>query len=95
MERRHHFHLDRRGHSVTVNTRTGKACDIEVLVDGKEIAHQKVRDRGTIMLDGELPDDPPTPFRIRLRQARFGSLAPYCVLEVEGANLRMPERLYV
>jgi hypothetical protein len=47
------------------------------------------------MLDGELPEDPPTPFRIRLRQARFGSLAPYCVLEVEGTDLRMPERLYV
>ncbi|MCZ4096820.1 hypothetical protein G3I60_19050 [Streptomyces sp. SID13666] len=92
MPRRHHFHLDHLGHSITVNIRSGVSRDVEVLVDGKEVAHQRVR-AGSSVLTAELPEDPAQPFQIRIHQPRFGSSVPQCVLSLDDVDRTMPPRL--
>ncbi|MEU3462820.1 hypothetical protein ABZ721_23100 [Streptomyces sp. NPDC006733] len=95
MVRRHHFHLDHLGHSITVNIRAGVHRDIEVLVDGHEVDHERVRGNGLSVLTAELPDDPAQPFQIRVHQPRFGSSVPQCVLSLGDVDRTMPARLVV
>ena len=79
MPRRHHFHVDHAGHSVTATVQTGRQLVVEVLVDGKETGHARAdRDRPTV-LPIELPTDPPTPAEVR---ATPGPGVPRCVLEL-------------
>ncbi|MDF3289550.1 hypothetical protein [Streptomyces silvisoli] len=92
MGRPFHFHIDHAGHSITVTVRSGLTSEIELLVDGKEVFRQRVHGSGTSLLSGELPEDPPLPFRIHVHQARFGSAIPRVTLEVDGEEVPIPER---
>lgn len=92
MRRRHHFHIDHAGHSVTVTVQTGHTAVIEVLVDGKETGNVTTGSDRPVTVPIELPSDPPTPARVR---ATPGPGTPRCVLEVEGAEpLVMSPRAY-
>ncbi|MFC0601470.1 hypothetical protein [Streptomyces palmae] len=90
----HHFHIDQRGHSITVTVRNegSRTSEIEVLVDGKEISLQHVRGRGTTVVGGELPGEPPRPFRVLVHQPRLGSSVPRCTLEMDDTQQPIPER---
>ncbi len=95
MSRRHRFHLDHAGHSVTVTVRSGLTSEVELLVDGEEVFHHHLHGSGTSLLTGELPGDPPRPFRVQLHQSRLGTGAPRCVLEIDGVEHPMPESAIV
>ncbi|KUJ67708.1 hypothetical protein ACZ90_25955 [Streptomyces albus subsp. albus] len=88
----HHFHIDQRGHSITVTVRGRRTSEIEVLVDGKEISLQRVRGKGTSVISGELPEEPPRPFRVFVHQPRIGSGIPRCTLELDDTQQPIPER---
>jgi hypothetical protein len=92
MCRHHYFHTDHGGHSITVNVRSGLAREVELLVDGKEVVHRNPQGTGTTVVAAELPDDPPHPFRVAVRQPRFGSAVPRCSLMLDGVEQPMPER---
>ncbi|MFE5792759.1 hypothetical protein ACFQ8C_09285 [Streptomyces sp. NPDC056503] len=81
MRRRHHFHIDYRGHSVSATVETGLRPVVEVLVDGKETGHATIRDDGPLVVPIELPTDPPTPATVR---ATSGPGVPRCLLIAEG-----------
>ena len=95
MGRPHHFHIDHGGHSITVTVRSGRTSEMELLVDGKAVCCQRVHGSGTILLTGELPEDPPLPFRVHVHQARFGSAIPHVILEMAGEEVPIPERSVV
>ncbi|MCM1945627.1 hypothetical protein ACFWG5_10470 [Streptomyces hydrogenans] len=80
MRRRHHFHIDHRGHSVSVTVETGLRQVVEVLVDGKETGFATTRDDRPVTVPIELPTDPPTPASVR---ATPGPGVPRCLLLVE------------
>ncbi|MFF5502994.1 hypothetical protein ACF1E9_11315 [Streptomyces roseolus] len=81
MRRRHHFHIDYRGHSVTATVETGLRPVVEVLVDGKETGHGEIRGDRPVSVPIELPTDPPTRATVR---AAPGPDAPRCLLAAEG-----------
>ncbi|MEU6314699.1 hypothetical protein [Streptomyces sp. NPDC047014] len=80
------FHLDRDGHSVTVQL-DGTARPAEVLVDGRVVARGPAPREGTTVLRAELPGDPPRPLRITL--ARRGG-AFRCEMEAGGVRQALP-----
>ncbi|MFF5925692.1 hypothetical protein [Streptomyces hydrogenans] len=80
MRRRHHFHIDYRGHSVSVTVETGLRQVVEVLVDGKETGFATTRDDRPVTVPIELPTDPPTPASVRVTP---GPGVPRCLLLVE------------
>ncbi len=92
MSRHHYFHTDHGGHSITVDVRSGRAREVELLVDGKEVVHRNPQSAGTTRMDAELPDDPPHPFSVAVRQPRFGSGVPRCSLMLDGVEEPMSER---
>ncbi|MGP4000619.1 hypothetical protein [Streptomyces sp. 8N706] len=95
MGRSHHFRLDHAGHSITVNVGPGRTSRIELLVDGKEVFLQRGHGTGTSVLNGELPGEPPVPFRVLVHQPRLGALIPRCTLELNGVEQPIPERAAV
>ncbi|GGT38609.1 hypothetical protein [Streptomyces purpureus] len=95
MARTRHFHLDQGGHSVTVNVGPGRSGEIELLVNGKVIGYVGHHDTGTTVLTGELPEDPPRLFHVRVRQPRLAPLRAACVFEMDGVERPMSERSVV
>jgi hypothetical protein len=88
----HHFHLDHLGHSITVETRSGHARAIELLVDGKEVGFRRERASDAVTLTGELPEDPPQPFIVRIERLRHRGHDPACTLLLpDGREFPMPE----
>lgn len=92
MTRQHHFHLDRTGHSITVDVRCGHTREIWLLVDGKETGLRRERSSDMITMDGEFAGDPPQPFTIRIDHLRHRSDSPTCTLTLGGGELPVPER---
>jgi len=93
MGRRHYFHTDHGGHSITVQVAGGVSRGrMELLVDGKEVRRESPQCAGTTLLAGELPDDPPHPFRVAVHRPRFGSRVPRCSLMLDGVEEPMAER---
>lgn len=92
MGRRHHFQLDVESHSVTVNVYSGRPREVELLVDGEEVARRQVQSAGSYVLTADLPEDRTRPLRIRVHQPRFGSSVPSCSVELDGVQQPMPER---
>ncbi|MGW1931602.1 hypothetical protein [Streptomyces sp. NPDC001919] len=93
MSRRHHFHTDHLGHSVSATVQTGHRLVVEVLVDGKETGHATTKDDGPVTVAVELPTDPPTPVTVR---AVAGPGEPGCTLLVaaDGEPRAMEPRPY-
>ncbi|MBV6697382.1 hypothetical protein KV557_09625 [Kitasatospora aureofaciens] len=93
MRQRYSFHLDRAGHSVTVNVRSGWITETELLVDGKECAFHRVHGHGVypLTLAAQLAVEPPLPLAVRLERTGAAEHPLACVLEVDGAELAMPE----
>ncbi|MER7956043.1 MULTISPECIES: hypothetical protein [unclassified Streptomyces] len=92
MRRRHHFHIDHAGHSVSVTVQTGHKAVVEVLVDGKETGYATTGHDRPVTVHIELPTDPPTSATVR---AAAGPGIPRCVLEVPGVEPQvMSPRLY-
>ncbi|AWZ04467.1 MULTISPECIES: hypothetical protein [unclassified Streptomyces] len=83
MGRRHHFHVDYVGHSVSATVETGHMVVVEVLVDGKETGHGTTHDDHPVTVHVELPTDPPTPVSVRVTPAPG---VPRCILEFPGAE---------
>lgn len=88
----HYFHLDQAGHSITVDVRSGHAREIQLLVDGKEVGSRRERGADAATLPGELPEDPPQPFSVRVDHLRHRTHPPTCTLLVDGREIAMPER---
>ncbi|CAM5322096.1 hypothetical protein BOQ63_014120 [Streptomyces viridifaciens] len=93
MRRRYSFHLDRSGHSVTVNVRSGWITETELLVDGKECAFHRVHGHGSypLTLSGQFAEEPPCPLSVRLDRTGLPEHPLTCVLELAGAEHPMPE----
>ncbi|MFE5730607.1 MULTISPECIES: hypothetical protein [unclassified Streptomyces] len=93
MGRRHHFHIDHLGHSVSVTVETGHSAVVDVLVDGKETARVGIGHERQVALPVELPADPPTTVTVRVAA---GPGVPRCLLipAGEGDPLVMPPRAY-
>ncbi|MFF0462736.1 hypothetical protein [Streptomyces mexicanus] len=86
---RHHFHLDARGHSVTVNVECRRRGAAELLIDGKETGRVDLRGRRPLLLSGELPTDPPVTVTV---DVTLEPGAPRCVAVIDGAATPMPAR---
>ncbi|MEV0634724.1 hypothetical protein AB0I77_07075 [Streptomyces sp. NPDC050619] len=89
MTRGQRFHLDRDGHSVTVQTGAPSAA-VELLVDGKVVASHKRRGKDVTVLAAELPGDPPHPFTVRLDRPKEARDLPVCVMEADGVRTPVP-----
>ncbi|MFJ4872179.1 hypothetical protein [Streptomyces sp. NPDC088757] len=93
MRRRHHFHIDHLGHSVSVTVETGHSAVVDVLVDGKETARVGIGHERQVALPVALPTDPPTTVTVRVAA---GPGVPRCLLITgdEGDPLVMAPRSY-
>ncbi|MBX9424380.1 MULTISPECIES: hypothetical protein [Streptomyces] len=93
MTRRHHFHIDHRGHSVSATVRTGHSTVVEILVDGKETGYAKTRGDEPVTVPVELPTDPPTAVSVRVTP---GPGEPSCrlILTADGEPQVMAPRAY-
>ncbi|MFJ9445307.1 hypothetical protein ACIRRH_26095 [Kitasatospora sp. NPDC101235] len=93
MRQRYSFHLDRGGHSVTVNVRSGWITETELLVDGKECAFHRVHGHGDypLTLAAQVAEEPPKPLAVRLDRTGLAEHPLSCVLELSGAEHAMPE----
>ncbi|MFG2338846.1 hypothetical protein [Streptomyces yangpuensis] len=83
MRRRHHFHIDHAGHSVSATVQTGRTAVVEVLVDGKETGHATTHHDHPVTVRIELPTDPPTKASVR---ATPGPGIPRCVFEAPATE---------
>jgi hypothetical protein len=89
----HRFHLEHAGHSFTVDVRSGRRREVELLVDGREVGYQQGKKSDQVTLAGELPEDPPQPFAIRVGEQRtHRSGPPACTLLLAGDELPVPDR---
>ncbi|MEU9371936.1 hypothetical protein AB0D71_46530 [Streptomyces avermitilis] len=91
MARSGHFHLDARGHSVTVNIHNGHPGLIELLVDGKETGRAALQGNRPLLVTGELPTDPPLPVTVRIAP---GPGTPRCTVVIDGAETLMSPRAF-
>lgn len=87
----HHFHLDARGHSVTVNVHSGHPGLVELLVDGKETGHSALRGNRPQLVSGELPTDPPASVTVRVTP---GPGTPRCTAVIDGTETMMSPRAF-
>ncbi|MET8625948.1 hypothetical protein ABZW30_19710 [Kitasatospora sp. NPDC004669] len=94
MRQRYSFHVDRAGHSITVNVRSGRITETELLVDGRECAFHRVHSHGSypLTLSGQLPGEPPQPLVVTLDRTGRAEHPLACVLAVAGAEQPVPER---
>ncbi|MFJ1708050.1 hypothetical protein [Kitasatospora sp. NPDC088346] len=94
MSRQRRFHTDHAGHSVTLTVRDGRRTEYELLVDGKEVGHQRRRRHSSAaeLLSGELPGEPTRVFDLLIDHPEGSREDLVCVLEVDGTRLPMAER---
>ncbi|MFG2875407.1 hypothetical protein ACGFYU_10425 [Streptomyces sp. NPDC048337] len=83
MRRRHHFHIDHAGHSVSATVQTGHTAVVEILVDGKETGYATTHGDHPVSVQVELPTDPPQRVSVR---ATPGPGLPRCLLEAPGVE---------
>ncbi|MFJ1709703.1 hypothetical protein [Kitasatospora sp. NPDC088346] len=95
MGREYHFHREHAGFSVTAGVRLGGHRELELLVDGKEVAAVRVDGHRAQVctLTTVLATDPPRPIAVRVSlPGRFNG-DPACELLADGADgggLAMP-----
>ncbi|GHA96985.1 hypothetical protein ACIQRS_24835 [Streptomyces termitum] len=83
MSRQHHFHIDHRGHSVSVTVEAGHRPVVVVLVDGKETGRAETRGDRPVTVPVELPADPPVAAAVRVTP---GPGVPRCLLLAEDGT---------
>lgn len=89
MARSHRFHLDRGGHSVTVQTGMAPG-GVELLVDGKVVASRRGHRRDAMVLAAELPGAPSQPFTVHVDRSKQAGDVPVCVMEINGNRVPIP-----
>ena len=94
MGREYHFHREHAGCSVTVEVRTGSVGGIDLLVDGKEVAAERVHGHHaqTLPLTATLPTDPPHRITVEVELAGALHGAPTATLVAGDTRLPMPAR---
>ncbi|MBD0734916.1 hypothetical protein [Streptomyces sp. CBMA29] len=105
MNQLHHFHIEHAGHSISVDVSGGHHREVELLVDGREVGHREDRNADRLTLSGELPEDPPRPFAVRVAGRVAGreegreegwphhrSQPPTCTLVLAGEEFSVPDR---
>jgi hypothetical protein len=94
MSREYHFHREQDGHSVTVTVRLGVVRELEMLVNGKEVAREREHGHraGVRLLSAALPTEPPKPVSARVELPSRAHGEPICSLEVDGRSTPMPLR---
>lgn len=94
MSREYHFHCEHAGCSVTLSVRMGGTRELELLVDGKEVAVARVHGHRarTHVITAILPTDPLRGIEVEvtLPGARGGD--PVSVLLADGERRPMPAR---
>ncbi|MEV7774364.1 hypothetical protein [Kitasatospora sp. NPDC086791] len=94
MGREYHFHCEHAGCSVTVGVRMGGTRELELLVDGKEVATARVHGRRarTAVMTAVLPTDPPRDVEVEVElPGAFGG-EPVSILLEGGERRPMPAR---
>jgi hypothetical protein len=93
MGRDYHFHREHAGCSVTVGVHLGDVRAVELLVDGKEVAVERVHGHGAQVraLTTVLPTEPPRPIEVEVSLPGLVRGEPGSVLIDDGARLPMPE----
>ncbi|MFJ1586618.1 hypothetical protein ACIOC1_25250 [Streptomyces sp. NPDC088197] len=93
MNQLHHFHIEHAGHSISVDVSGGHHREVELLVDGREVGHREDGNADRLTLSGELPEDPPRPFAVRVEgRPHHRSQPPTCTLVLAGDEFPVPDR---
>ncbi|MFD8208844.1 hypothetical protein ACFV2S_20920 [Streptomyces sp. NPDC059695] len=94
MSRDHHFHCEYAGCSVTVDLRMGGTRELELLVDGKEVAAARAHGHhaGTTVMTTVLPTDPPRTIEVEVTLPGALGGVPESTLLVGGERRPMPAR---
>ncbi|MFG3055166.1 hypothetical protein ACGFZP_30060 [Kitasatospora sp. NPDC048239] len=94
MGRDYHFHREHAGCSVTVGVYLGTARQLELLVDGKEVAAVRVHGHhaGVESLTTVLPTDPPRPVEVLVSLPGAVRGEPAGTLVDGETRLPMPEQ---
>ncbi|MCX4751523.1 hypothetical protein OG455_39500 [Kitasatospora sp. NBC_01287] len=94
MGRDYHFHREHAGCSVTLAVHLGGAREVELLVDGKEVAVERVHGHhaGVRSLSTVLPTDPPRRIDVEVTLPGGVRGEPAGVLIEDGDRLPMPEK---
>ncbi|QMU69118.1 hypothetical protein [Streptacidiphilus sp. P02-A3a] len=78
MARCRQFHARYGSHAITVAVQRGRARDVELLVDGRQVGFIRERAGDVVMLAGVIVDDPPQFFHVRIEHLRQRSHGPIC-----------------
>ncbi|MFC9324171.1 hypothetical protein [Kitasatospora sp. NPDC057015] len=94
MSRDYHFHREHAGCSVTVDVRLGGRRELELLVDGKEVATARVHGHHaqTRSLRTMLPTDPPRGIAVQVELPGAMRGEPVSTLIAGEDRLPMPAR---
>ncbi|MGW8766326.1 hypothetical protein ACWGN5_27945 [Streptomyces sp. NPDC055815] len=94
MGREYHFHCEHAGCSVTVGLRMGGTRELELLVDGKQVAaaHVHGRHAQTTVMTTILPTDPPRGIEVEVELPGALGGDPASTLLVGGERTPMPTR---
>ncbi|MFI6979031.1 hypothetical protein ACIBSV_10590 [Embleya sp. NPDC050154] len=94
MSREYHFHCEHAGCSVTVGLRMGGTRELELLVDGKEVAAARVHGHHarTQVMTAILPTDPPRGIEVEVTLPGALGGDPASVLLAAGERRPMAAR---
>ncbi|MEU1422438.1 hypothetical protein [Kitasatospora sp. NPDC005751] len=94
MSREYHFHCEYAGCSVTVGIHLGGSRAVELLVDGKEVAAERIHGHHAQVcpLSTTLPTTPPRPVTVEAELPGAVRGAPSATLVDGDTRLPMPER---
>ncbi|MFE2865649.1 hypothetical protein [Embleya sp. NPDC059259] len=94
MSREYHFHCEHAGCSVTVGLRMGRTRELELLVDGKEVAAARVHGHRvqTQVMTAILPTDPPCGIEVEVTLPGALGGDPVSILLADGERKPMPTR---
>ncbi|MEU8516561.1 hypothetical protein AB0C76_34000 [Kitasatospora sp. NPDC048722] len=94
MGREYHFHCEHAGCSVTVGLRMGGTRELELLVDGKQVAatHVHGHHAQTAVMATTLPTDPPRDIEVEVTLPGALRGEPASTLLAGGERRPMPAR---
>ncbi|MET7303432.1 hypothetical protein [Embleya sp. NPDC005575] len=94
MGREYHFHCEHAGCSVTVDLRMGGTRELDVLVNGKEVAAARVHGHHarTQVMTAILPTDPPRGIEVEVTLPGALGGDPVSILLAGGERRPMPAR---